>query len=116
MRIALTHEFSWPTVRRGGERYLHELAASLARRGHDITIVAGGSFSFGREGGVRVIRVPGGGSEQPRSRARFLRALTVALAAGRFDVVHSLGPQDAVASLEAKRLHRRRISVYTDLG
>lgn len=39
MRIALTSPFAHPYVRRGAERYLHELAEWLASRGHRVTIV-----------------------------------------------------------------------------
>ncbi len=116
MRIALTHEFSWPRVRRGGERYLHELAASLARRQHDVTIIAGGSFGLSNEDGIRVIRLRGGGSTRPRARSFFLRGLRMILEARRFDVVHSLGPRDALMSLDAKRIRRGRRTLFTDLG
>ncbi|MEY2469223.1 MAG: hypothetical protein QOF21_1921, partial [Actinomycetota bacterium] len=33
MRILLSHVYSWPEVRRGGERYLHELGAALVEAG-----------------------------------------------------------------------------------
>jgi glycosyltransferase involved in cell wall biosynthesis len=39
VRIALAHPYSWPEVRRGGERLLHDLAWTLARAGHDVRIV-----------------------------------------------------------------------------
>src|SRR5919109_4204240 len=39
LRIALTHVYAWPGVRRGGERYLHEVAAALADAGHRVSIV-----------------------------------------------------------------------------
>jgi phosphatidylinositol alpha-mannosyltransferase len=117
LRIAFTHEFSWPHVRRGGERYMHELAASLARRGHDVTIVAGSrSPSVRREDGVRVIRLLRGTASKPRTPRAFFGALRAVLTAGRFDVVHSLGPSDGALSIRAKRLHRKRVTVYTDLG
>src|SRR5439155_2856689 len=40
MRVGLTSPFAHPYVRRGVERYVHDLAAWLARRGHAVTIVA----------------------------------------------------------------------------
>jgi phosphatidylinositol alpha-mannosyltransferase len=117
LRIAFTHEFSWPLVRRGGERYMHELAASLARRGHDVTIVAGSRFpSVRTEDGVRVIRLLRGTATEARTPRAFYGALRAILTAGRFDVVHSLGPSDAAVSIRAKKPHRRRATVHTDLG
>ena len=117
LRVALTHAFSWPEVRRGGERFLHELSGALARRGNDVTIIAGARrWSVKREDGVRVIRIPRG---DPRSVFRaerwFGRLVVPALIAGRFDVVHSLGARDAAGALRAGRLDRTR-TVYTNLG
>lgn len=118
LRIALTHAFSWPEVRRGGERYLHELAGAMSRRGHDVTIVAGASRpSLSADGRVRVLRIPRGShADVFRAERWFGRAVLPALAVGRFDVVHSLGARDAAASIVAARLHGRRRTVYTNLG
>lgn len=118
LRIALTHAHSWPEVRRGGERYLHELAGSLSRRGHRVTILGGASrWGTDREDGVRVVRIKRPATTDPvAGEGTFARRLVPLLAAGRFDVVHSLGPRDGVASLYARRLRRRRRTVYTCLG
>ncbi len=40
LRIVLTHVYAWPEVRRGGERYLHELASALADAGHQVSILS----------------------------------------------------------------------------
>ena len=118
MRIALTHAFCWPEVRRGGERYLHELAGSLARRGHSVTIIAGSRYpGLGTEEGVRVVRLPRGGhADTLRAERTFGIVARAPLLAGRYDVVHSLGIRDGVASLVAKRTHPVRRTVYTCLG
>lgn len=117
LRIALTHAFSWPEVRRGGERYLHELAAALARRGHRVHVLAGATARSSEVmEGVRVTRIPRGPSLDRSATERFARRLLPQLVARRFDVVHSLGPRDAVASLRARRLHRGRRTAYTNLG
>jgi phosphatidyl-myo-inositol alpha-mannosyltransferase len=118
LRIAMTHAFCWPEVRRGGERYLHELAGALARRGHSVTIVAGARTpSVSRDDGVRIIRIPRGGPDRAMSAEKwFGLVVRPALAAGRFDVVHSLGARDAVASLDVRRVFRKRRTVYTNLG
>ncbi|MGH9028798.1 MAG: glycosyltransferase family 4 protein [Acidimicrobiales bacterium] len=41
MRIALAHPYSWPEVRRGAERVLHDLAWALRTREHEVEIVTG---------------------------------------------------------------------------
>jgi hypothetical protein len=99
LKLALTHAFSWPEVRRGGERFLHELGGALSRRGHDVTIIAGARVpSVGTEDGVRTVRLPRGRPEgSARAERWFGRAVLPVLLAGRFDVVHSLGPIDAAA-------------------
>jgi glycosyltransferase involved in cell wall biosynthesis len=117
LRIALTHAHCWPEVRRGGERYLHELAGALRRRGHRVTIIAGASrWSLRREEGVRVLRIQrstkGGVLSAER---RFGAEVVPILAAGRFDVVHSLGARDAAGALAARRVSKHR-TVYTCLG
>src|SRR5215470_17949853 len=40
LRILLTHVYAWPEVRRGGERYLHEVAAGLKAAGHQVQIIS----------------------------------------------------------------------------
>ena len=118
MRIALTHAFCWPEVRRGAERFLPELAAALARRGHDVVHISA-AREPGRavERGVDTIRLRRRFEGQYRHEADFGRRLLPRLAAERFDAVHSLGRHDAVASLRAARLRRDgRRTVFTDLG
>jgi len=41
MRIALVHPHSWPEVRRGGERYLDDLAWYLHGAGHEVHVLTG---------------------------------------------------------------------------
>jgi phosphatidylinositol alpha-mannosyltransferase len=40
MKVLITNPFTWPRLRRGGERFLNELAAYLAGRGHQVTFVS----------------------------------------------------------------------------
>jgi len=66
MHLLLTIPDYWPHVRRGGERLVHDLAAEMARRGHDVTIVTRDPANRGevlREGRVtvRYERTPGAG-------------------------------------------------------
>jgi phosphatidylinositol alpha-mannosyltransferase len=118
LRVALTHAFCWPEVRRGGERYLHELAGSLARRGHDVTVIAGARRpGISNMDGYRVVRLPRGRPDDTfAAERRFARVLAPLLAARSFDVVHSLGPRDAAAALRSAHRHPARRSVYTCLG
>jgi glycosyltransferase involved in cell wall biosynthesis len=118
VRIALTHAFCWPEVRRGAERFLAELGPALARRGHEVW-----HFSAAREPGatiergVRMVRLPRRFEDQYRHEADFGRRLLPRLAGRSFDAVHSLGRHDAVASLRAARLRGDgRRTMVTDLG
>lgn len=119
LRIALTHPYCWPEVRRGGERYLHELARSLAARGHTVTVFAGASSSgVTEEHGARFVRVARALGEDATLRAErsFGRRVLLPLVRGRFDVVHSFMPSDALSSLRARRIHPGRRTVFTCLG
>ena len=119
LRVALVHPFSWPEVRRGGERLLHDLTWYLARAGHRVDVITGAWA------GASVERTPEGATVR-RHQLRELAPLrrmhagpmetfgVVALAAllrRRYDVVHSLTP----AGVLAARLTGHR-AVFTVLG
>ena len=119
MRIALVHPYSWPTVRRGGERYLNDLARWLVGAGHEVDIVTGavpGSPAREESDGINVVRLR---LWEPRALApRGVTALdtfgaTVLpyLVKNRYDVVHSLVPSGGLAAKAS-----RHPSVYTVLG
>jgi phosphatidylinositol alpha-mannosyltransferase len=117
MRIALTHAYSWPDVRRGAERMIHELSMALAARDHEVTVLTAGSTpGRGDEGGVEVIRLRRRAPSNERHEIDFGLRLVPLLARRRFDVVHSLGPRDAVAAIWTARIGRRHRTVYTNLG
>jgi phosphatidylinositol alpha-mannosyltransferase len=118
LRIALTHAYSWPEVRRGGERLLHEVAVTLAGRGHDVTVFTSGDQpGVTNEEGVRMVRHKRRLDAAAEHEADFSRWLFRRLVSARFDIVHSYGPIDAVASIRASRLHRGgRRTVFTNLG
>ncbi|MDX6587885.1 MAG: phosphatidyl-myo-inositol alpha-mannosyltransferase [Solirubrobacterales bacterium] len=117
MRIALTHAFCQPEVRRGAERFVPGLAAALSRKGHDVTHISA-AWSSGTEtvAGVRTVRLRRVFRDQFRHEADFGKRLLPRLALGRFDAVHSMGRHDAGASVAAARLHPRRRTMITDLG
>ncbi len=117
MRIALTHAFCWPEVRRGAERFLPSLAAALARRGHEVVHYSS-AWDFGREAdaGVETVKLRRVFRDPVRHEAYFGRRVFPHLLRGRFDAVHSLGRHDALASVRAARLHSARRTLITDLG
>src|SRR6266704_2853095 len=57
MRIGITNPTTWPWVRRGGERFINELAAYLAGRGHEVTLISGkpGGKEVRRDGSYTTI-------------------------------------------------------------
>ncbi|HEX5267939.1 MAG TPA: glycosyltransferase family 4 protein [Acidimicrobiales bacterium] len=119
LRVALVHPFSWPEVRRGGERLLHDLAWYLARAGHRVDVITGAWA------GASVERTPEGAVVR-RYQLRELAPLRrvgagpmetfggIALGAllrRRYDVVHSLTPTGVLAA----RLSGHPV-VFTVLG
>jgi glycosyltransferase involved in cell wall biosynthesis len=118
VRIALTHAFCWPEVRRGAERFVPGLAAALARRGHEVVHFSS-AWEPGRtvDDGVETVRIRRLFGSGYRHEADFGRRVLPRLLRSRFDAVHSLGRYDAVASIRAARLRRDgRRTVITDLG
>jgi phosphatidylinositol alpha-mannosyltransferase len=117
VRIAFTHAFCWPEVRRGAERFIQELGAALVARGHEVTILSAG-WEPGEStlDGVRTVRLRRHRENGWGHEADFGRRVLPRLVAGRFDAVHSMGRRDARASIRAARVHPRRRTVFTDLG
>ena len=116
MRLALTHAYSWPEVRRGAERIIVELSDALAKLGHDVTVfTAGTRASRTKSDGVTTVRFRRMFPSDARHEAQFGLRLLPPLASGRFDCVHSLGPQDCRAAIRAARIAKHR-TVYTNLG
>jgi glycosyltransferase involved in cell wall biosynthesis len=122
LRIALTHVYSWPEVARGGERYLHELAAALAGAGHRVRVLS----TAPRPGRDQVLGVDVRWLRRRRlAPARFgahadevafgAQALA-ALAPRRLDVWHALGTADAAAASLLAAVRPGVGSVYSDLG
>jgi glycosyltransferase involved in cell wall biosynthesis len=118
LRVALAHPYVWPEVRRGGERYVDDLAAYLASQGVDVDVVTGSSESSveHRPDGVTIRRhrhVLGNRLRRFGVTAVETFALRAwpALARGRYDVVHAMTPTAAIASRLAGRP-----TVYTVIG
>lgn len=121
LRIVLSHTYCWPQVRRGGERYLHEVGAALARAGHNVRILSTGPAP-GRTSiqGVPVTQLrtralaPGRFGPQAEEVAFGVQA-GLWMAPRRVDVWHALGVPDAAAASVLGKLTRFR-SVITALG
>jgi len=116
VRVAITHPYSWPEVRRGAERITVETARALAGRGHEVTLLSAGATA-GRhtEGGVTSIRYRRVLRDPRRHERWFGWRVLPALARGRFDVVHSLMPYDALAAIRTRRRAGHR-TVYAEMG
>lgn len=116
MRIALLHPFSWPEVRRGGERYCHDLAWWLSGAGHEVDYVTGGRrHEVERVDGARLVRLAHPHPRRLDARVTRLDSFGAAalpwLAAHRYDIVHAMVPTAALAA----RLTAQRC-VYTAIG
>ena len=113
-RLALVHPFSWPAVRRGGERYLHDLAWWFAGQGVSVDVVVGGRPGVDEVDGARLVRIRHPRRLDVRGMTRLdtfgLPALGW-LSRHRYDVVHALTPTAALAAVATG--HR---TVYTALG
>jgi glycosyltransferase involved in cell wall biosynthesis len=118
MRILLVHPYSWPEVRRGGERYLADLAWYLDQAGHAVTVVTGteGPRTIERESGAELVRLH---RRLPRhleargmsSEEAFGATAYPYLLRHRADAVFALTPTAALAARAAG--HR---TVYSILG
>ncbi len=129
MRIVLTSVHSWPAVRRGGERYVHELAAALQRAGDDVEILSTG-VPRGREEvlGVPVRRLPV--RRVPRRYPQPWADVAVEQAFGvqalarlagpvmrrSYDVWHATSTGDAAAAAALCRLRGAPRTFFTDHG
>lgn len=115
--MALVHPYPWSEVRRGGERYLADLAWYLTGAGHEVRVLTSGAPRGHRvEDGIDV-------QVLPRVARPWLHAVGLTpvelhglvavptLLRQRFDLVHALTPSGALAG----RLSGHR-TVYTELG
>ena len=119
LRVALVHPFSWPEVRRGGERYLDDLGGYLAGRGHQVEVITGtdgpSTTDEGPDGVVvrRLHHRLGRRLERMDvSKADAFGAVALPrLLVGRYDVVHALTPSPALTARAT-----RNSTVFTILG
>ena len=116
LRIALLSPCFWPEVRRGGERFVRELADGLLARGHRPQLITShpGWLERTVEDGLPVLRLP----RPPQGRLlrrHYEPYLThvplsyLALRAGDFDLAHAVAPPDALAGLRWRRVSGRPV-------
>lgn len=115
VRIAVTHAYSWPEVRRGAERMVPELARALTKRGHKVTVITS-TWEPLPPSPIRTVRIARRHADNDRHEADFGRRLLPKLLLDPYDAVHSFGPRDTYASVVAARVHRGRRTVFTNLG
>jgi glycosyltransferase involved in cell wall biosynthesis len=119
----LTSVHCWPDVRRGGERYVHELGAALVRAGHDVQLLSTGAPPRRTEVlGVPVRRLPvrhlrryGELDVEAAFGLQALAHVGPSGLAGRYDVWHATSTADGAAAALVGRSGRVR-SVFTDHG
>jgi phosphatidylinositol alpha-mannosyltransferase len=110
VRIALLHPTYWPEVRRGSERLAHDLAAALARRGHEVTLLSThpGPREVERADGFEVVRarrVPRlPGMHWYDEYAGAIPATVSGIVRGGYEVVHALYPVDGWSARLAQNL------------
>lgn len=110
LHVALLSPCYWPEVRRGSERFIHELAAGLLRSGQRPTLITShpGLPTRRVEDGVRVLRFPRL-PQGPLDRRNFEAYLThvppsyLALRAGSYDIAHAVYPTDGLAAVRWQR-------------
>lgn len=112
MKLAFTNPTNWPHVRRGTERFINELARWLARRGHEITIVAahgGPAYRQEAPGGYlnrfhRRLWTPAFGRIGLLEFHPFALNTVYELARRRYDLVMSCTFTDALAAAWMRRV------------
>jgi glycosyltransferase involved in cell wall biosynthesis len=117
MRIAVTHVFCWPEVRRGAERMIAELSRALNARGHEVTVFTT-AYQRGRsvEDGVSWVRLRRSHDDIWDAWRHFGRRVWPELILARPDAVHSHGLWDCTAAIRTSKLRPRQRTVFTDLG
>lgn len=116
MKIAITHPYSWPEVRRGAERIVVETARSLAKRGHDVTILTSAwKAGRSRSDGVTTVKLRRFTERPYRHERSFGYRVIPHLVRGRYDVVHSMRLWDAYCATRTRRLGGHRV-LYDDMG
>ncbi len=123
MKIALTHPFCWPYVRRGAERFLAELAAYLTENQHDVYTISskqGAPCVEQSTGGTRILKrqlwVPAMGRIRIHPMHAFAIDTFREIRKLRPRLVQSLYFMDALGSEVARSPQYRHKTVYYVAG
>lgn len=116
MKLAITHPYSWPDVRRGAERIVVETSRALAARGHEVTVFTSGWQPVrDKQDGVETIKFRRRFQDPYRHELSFALRVLPRLAVGRFDAVHSMMPLDAVAAILSRGMGGHKV-LYDEMG
>ena len=116
MKLAITHPYSWPDVRRGAERIVVETSRALAARGHEVTVFTSG-WEPTRENrdGAQTIKFRRHFRDPYRHELSFALRVLPRLAAGRYDAVHAMMPLDALAAVASRGIAGHKV-LYDEMG
>lgn len=106
MRITHSHLWSWPEVRRGAERELHDLTLRQAAAGNQVRVVSGtrnGVITRGADGPVRVTRLRVPKHHRFTDEALWAVPALPGLAATRGDLMHAWHYGDGAAATFVRR-------------
>jgi len=116
VKLAITHPYSWPDVRRGAERIVVETARSLAARGHAVTVFTSGwRPATERQDGFETVKYRRLFQDPYRHELSFALRVLPRLVTGRYEAVHSMMPLDAVAAVTSRRLGGH-VVLYDEMG
>jgi phosphatidylinositol alpha-mannosyltransferase len=116
VKLAVTHPYSWPEVRRGAERIIVETSRCIAARGHEVTVfTAGEKASVTQADGVTTVKFKRVFDDAGRHERWFGSRVLVPLIRGHFDAIHAMMAYDAMAACRARRFTNHRV-VYEELG
>lgn len=116
MKLAITHPYSWPDVRRGAERIVVETARALAGRGHAVSVLTSG-WEPSREHveGVETIKLRRLFKDPYRHEVSFALRILPRLVAGRYEAVHAMMPLDGLAAIGTRAFGGHTV-LYDEMG
>lgn len=116
VKIAITHPYAWPEVRRGAERIVVEISRALALRGHDVVVYTAGSDAGRTESdGVTTVKFRRRFDRASLHERWFGSQVAAKLATGGFDATHSFMPFDALGAIRTRRIGGHR-TLYHEMG
>lgn len=105
MRILVSNPYYWPYVRRGSERFIHEMSQYLSGKGYKVDVVTSkpGRAKIVESGGVTVhyrreFRNPLIDRLKIKSELRFMPNTFYAFIGKQYDLIHSFIYSDSIAA------------------